>query len=317
MLLGTTGCGLFGGSSNEASGDTGGPVEKPKIKIGVIPSIGMAPLYLAVSKGYFKQEGLDAQLVPMPGDGGSMSSLLGGDVDFTFASYPLLVQAEQKGEGRVKLEIVADAAAARPDMTAVVVKKDSPLRNAADLEDRTIAVPSTRSIADLAVMAGMKAARADTSGIKWKVMDSAAMLPKLQSGDIDAAFLVEPFLSVAQTQLGVWTVFQPTVGRLDGIGLDAYAALEKTTKAYPKTVAAFQRAVYKANRAAATPEGQNALRQELMSKIRIRPEIAALVHLPAYPLTTEPTRLQRVPDLMHEFGLLKQPFDIGPMILES
>jgi NitT/TauT family transport system substrate-binding protein len=75
--------------------------------------------------------------------------------------------------------------------------------------------------------------------------------------------------------------------------------------------------VYKANRDAATPGGQNALRQALMSKIQVKPEIAALVHLPAYPLTTESTRLQRVPDLMREFGLLKKPFDIRPMIFKS
>ncbi len=320
MLLGSAGCGLLGGSSDEAADDPGGPnatVEKPRIKVGIIPSTDMAPLYVAQSKGYFRDEGLDVQLVTLGGGGEVMTSLLGGDVDFTFASYPLLVQAQQKGKGKVNVRIVADASAAKPDTVAVVVKGDSPLRSAADLAGKRIAVSSTGSMADLAVLAGMKAARVDTSGIKWQVMKFPDMLPKLQSGEIDAAFLVEPFLTVAQAQLGVWTVFQPLVGRLDGIGLTGYAAMEKTTSAYPKTVAAFQRAVVRANRLAATPEGQNAIREALMKNAKVKPEIAPVLHLPAYPLTTDPTRLQRVPDLMREFGLIDKPFDIRPMIVKS
>jgi NitT/TauT family transport system substrate-binding protein len=314
VLSGAAGC--FGGPSDDASG-LGGAVEKPDITIGVVPSIGMAPLYVARDQGLFEKEGLNVKLVTLSGGGESLTGLLGGDVDFTFANYPMLVRAQQKGQGKVKVKIVADAVAARPDSAAVVVPRDSPLRDPSDLEGKKIAVPATNSVADLAVMSGMKAARADPSGIKWRSLSYPAMLPKLQGGDIDAAFLEEPYLSVAQAQLGVWTVFEPMVGRLDGIGLSGYAALEKTTQAYPNTVAAFQRAVAEAHRAATTPQGQNALNKALIDQIHVQPEIAAVLHLPAYPLTADPTRLQRVPDLMRQFGLIKEPFDIKPMILEN
>jgi NitT/TauT family transport system substrate-binding protein len=316
MLLATAGCGLFSGS-DDGSGSDGGKVEKSKIKIGIIPSTDVAPLYLAQSQGYFRDEGLDVELVTMGGGGEALTGLLGGDVDFAFASYPLLIQAQQKGAGKVSLKIVADASAARADMAAVVVKGDSALREPKDLEGKKIGVSATGSIEDLAVMAGMKAAKADPTGIQWKVTKVSDMLPKLQSGELDAAFLAEPFVTVAQAQLGVWTVFQPLVGRLDGVGLNGYAALEKTTTRYPNTVAAFQRAVLRAHRAAATPEGQDSIRQALMQKVNVKPDIAPVLHLPTYPLSTDPTRLQRVPDLMREFGLLKKPFDVRPMILEN
>jgi len=314
VLLGTAGC--FG-SSDDGPGSSGGEVEKANITVGIIPSIGMTPLYVAQDQGYFKEEGLNVKLVTLSGGGESMTGLLGGDVDFSFANYPMLVQAQQKGRGKVKVKIVADAVAAKPDLSAVVVKSDSPLRNPEDLEGRKIGVPDTGGMADLAVMSGMKAARADPSGVEWKKLSYQNMLPKLQGGDIDAAFLEEPYLSVAQAQLGVWTVLEPMAGRLDGIGLSGYAALEKTTQSYPNTVAAFQRAVLKAHRAATTPQGQNALNKALTEHIHILPEISAVLHLPAYPLTADPTRLQRVPDLMREFGQIKEPFDIKSMILKS
>jgi NitT/TauT family transport system substrate-binding protein len=316
MLLGTAGCGLFGGSDSD-EGDAAGQVERSRIKIGIIPSTDVAPLYLAESEGYFAEEGLDPQLVPLGGGGDSITSLLGGDVDITFASYPLLVQAQQKGGDAVDLKIIADASAAKPDTAAVVVKADSPLRDPQDLRGKRIGVSSTGAIDDLAVMAGMKIAKADISGIQWKVTKTADILPKLQSGDIDAAFLVEPYLTIAQAQLGVWTVFQPFVGRLDGIGLNGYATLDKTATANPNTVAAFQRAVLKAHRAAATPSGQDAIRKALTQKVNVRSEIAPILHLPTYPLTTDASRLQRVPDLMREFGLIKNSFDVRSMILQN
>ncbi|MGQ0840055.1 ABC transporter substrate-binding protein [Actinokineospora sp.] len=310
----TAGCGLLGGSaSSEPSAD--GKVEKARVKIAIIPSTDVAPLWVAQSEGYFAAEGLEVEFVTKGGGGDVITSLLGGDVDFAFASYPLLVQAQQKGRGQVNLKIVADASAARPDATAVVVAKNSPLRSPGDLQGKKIAVTSTGSMADLAVLAGMKAAKADTSAIKFQQMKFPDMLPKLGSGEIDAAFLVEPFVSIAQAQLGVWTVFQPMVGRLDGIALTGYAALEKTTQESPKTVAAFKRAIERAHREASTRKGDDAIRQALVRNANVKPEIGPVLHLPSYPITTDPTRLQRVPDLLHEFGLIAEPFDIKPMII--
>lgn len=316
-LLVVAGCGLFSEATSDSADDGAAAVEKARIKIAVIPSTDMAPLWVADQKGYFTDEGLDVEIVTLGGGNEVMPNLLEGTVDFAFASYPLLVRAQQQGKGAVDIKIVADASAARPDTTAVVVSKDSPLRSAADLEGKKIAVTSIGSMADLAVLAGMRAARADTSGIQWQVMKFPDMLPKLRTGEIDAAFLAEPFVSIAQAKFGVWTVFQPMVGQLEGIALNGYAALAPTTDKYPNTVAAFQRAMRTAHREAGTPEGEDAIRQALVHEANVEPGIAPVLHLPAYPLTTDPTRLQRVPDLLQEFGIITQRLDIKSMIVSS
>lgn len=311
--MSTAGCGPFGSTGQAAHGQ----VEKPSVTIAIIPSTDMAPLWVAQSEGYFAAEGLNVQLVTVGGGGAVMESLLSGKVDFAFASYPLLVHAQQDGGSKVRLKIVADASAATPDTTAVVVARNSRLRSPIDLEGMRVAVTSRGSMADLAVIAAMKADKANPAGIRWQQLTFPDMLPKLSSGAVDAAFLAEPFVSLAQANLGVWTVAQPMTGRLDGIPLTGYAALEKTTQNYPNTVAAFQRAVQRAQRETSTSEGDRALRQALVRYARVPEGIAPVLHLPAYPITTDPTRLQRVPDLMLEFGLLTTPFDIRPMILPT
>jgi hypothetical protein len=41
---------------------------------------------------------------------------------------------------------------------------------------------------------------------------------------------------------------------------------------------------------------------------------AAIMASPQFPLDTDPVLIQRVADLMQEFGLLRQPYSVAPMI---
>ena len=311
-----SGCSLLGGNSTadvQAAGNT--TVEKSKINISLIPCTDVGPLWLAKKNGYFAAEGLDVTLVNKPSGPDVISSVLGGDADFGFATYPALVQAQLKTKGKVNLKVVADASAAKPDTTAVVVKKGSSLTRAEDLKGKRIAVTARGTMADLAVMAGLRAAKVDWSTVEWKQIGFADMLPKLESGEIDAAFYAEPYVTIAQTQAGVQTVFQPLTGALDGIPLSCYLATEQVTKERPKMVAAFQRAIRKAQTEAATQQGDTEVKQTMVDDANVAPDIAPVIHLPSYPISADPTRLQRVPDLMQQFGVISQKFDIKPMIL--
>ncbi len=311
-----SGCSLLGGSSTadvQAAGNT--TVEKSKINISLIPCTDVGPLWLAKKNGYFAAEGLDVTLVNKSSGPDVINSVFGGDADFGFATYPALVQAQLKTKGKANLRVVADASAAKPDTTAVVVKKGSSLTRAEDLKGKRIAVTARGTMADLAVMAGLRAAKVDWSTVEWKQIGFADMLPKLESGEIDAAFYAEPYVTIAQTQAGVTTVFQPLTGALDGIPLSCYLTTEQVTKERPKMVAAFQRAIRKAQTEAATQQGDTEVKQTMVDNANVAPDIAPVIHLPSYPISADPTRLQRVPDLMQQFGLINQKFDIKPMIL--
>jgi NitT/TauT family transport system substrate-binding protein len=311
-----SGCGLLGGSSsNDAQGND--KLEKTKITVTVIASTDVAPLWVAKKNGYFASEGLDIDIQAKPNGPAVMESITGGTADFGFATYPVLVQSTIKSGGKNPLKVVSDASAAKPDTTAVVVRKDSPLKSATDLQGKKVAVTATGTMADLGVKAGLRAVNADFSTIDWKQMGFADMLPKLQSGEIDAAFYAEPFVSIAQAKAGVTTLFQPMTGPLDGIALGGWIATEKTTKEDPKVVAAFQRVMKKVKEEAATPKGEAEVRQALVDNANVPPDVAPVLHLPVYPLTTDATRLQRVPDLLTEFGVIKDKFDIKPLILTS
>jgi NitT/TauT family transport system substrate-binding protein len=46
----------------------------------------------------------------------------------------------------------------------------------------------------------------------------------------------------------------------------------------------------------------------------ITPELASTISMGSYPTGSNQVRLQRVADLMHQFGQLDKPFDVKPML---
>jgi NitT/TauT family transport system substrate-binding protein len=47
---------------------------------------------------------------------------------------------------------------------------------------------------------------------------------------------------------------------------------------------------------------------------QVPPIVAAVMAVNIYPTAIDKTRIQRVADVMYQFGLLRDRFDVGPMI---
>ncbi|MFC5099891.1 ABC transporter substrate-binding protein [Kibdelosporangium philippinense] len=110
LLTAIGGCGALDGSSNNPSGGgsgTNGPIEKPKLRVGLLPVVDVAPLYQAVEKGYFREQGLDVEPVVVASGPKAVESVISGEIDIAFTSYPGAFVAQSKGVANLK--IVADA----------------------------------------------------------------------------------------------------------------------------------------------------------------------------------------------------------------
>jgi NitT/TauT family transport system substrate-binding protein len=69
-------------------------LERPAIKIGLpVEATTYLPIYLAESKGFFKEEGLDVKLFTFKGDAGAIQALAGNSVDINVASLTGLITA--------------------------------------------------------------------------------------------------------------------------------------------------------------------------------------------------------------------------------
>ena len=90
--------------------------------------------FAAQMLGYYKAEGLDVTLLPLPQYGSVAQLVASGKADFGLGSSDQVLEWNSNG-----LPLVAVSATMQHDPQAVMVHKDSPIRDFKDLEGHTIA----------------------------------------------------------------------------------------------------------------------------------------------------------------------------------
>jgi NitT/TauT family transport system substrate-binding protein len=305
--LGLTACGGGKSSSSEA-----GP-EKTRITVGTLPVPDAAPLFIAIQRGFFKAEGLTVKPELIQSSPLATPKLVAGTMDFSLLNYVSTFSIQEKGA--VKFKLVADAFESSANGFLVLTPQDSDIREPEDLAGKKIAEPALSGIGTLAVAATLKNHGLDQSKVTFVAMPFPNMEAALKAGAVDAAWVTEPFITSMQKNLAARTVADTMSGPMADFPIAGWGTVAPYTSKYPKTVAAFQRAMDKAQQIAA---GDRKVVQEILpSYTQIDPHTASLISLGTYPTSLNPTRLQRVADVMQQFGYLHTPLDVGSMILPS
>lgn len=315
ILLAVSGCGLLGGDAEEASGPTAaGGVEKAGIKLGLLPIIDVAPVHIAIERGYFEDEGLKVEPITIQGGAAAIPGLVSGDLDLTFGNFVSFLNAQAKDTAKDVggLRLIMDGYQAKPEMFLVLAKAGSRIKSPKDLAGKTLGINTTRNIAELTFRASLEANNVDPNTVTFKEVPLPDMEAAVENKVVDAAFSSEPFITRAQRNSGQVAVLDAASGPTDGIPIAGYGTTGKFVRDNPKTVAAFQRALVKGQRDASD---QALVRQLLTEYAKVDKETAALVHFGEFPTTLDATRLQRVAALMRTYGLLETDFDVKPMLV--
>jgi NitT/TauT family transport system substrate-binding protein len=304
----TTGCSALGSDDSASSGGNAS-VEKAKLNISVLSAADLAPLYLANQDGFFKQEGLEVNITVAASGAATITKLVAGEADIIFSSYVGLFVAQSKNAADIKL--VADAVSAAPNSLMLMATPNSSVKTVQDLAGKKIAITAPGTASDTLTKAIMKANNVDFSKVTWVPMGFPEMPTALSKGDVDAAFMSEPVLTQAAKTTGATPIVDVASGPTADFPVAGYAALGKFASENPKTVAAFQRAMKKA-----TDETTDRAKVEpiVVKYAKVDADTAALITLPNYHSTMDPRRLQRVPDLLQEFGLISKRVDVTTML---
>ncbi len=185
------------GSSTPSAGGTDGDagLSTDVVKIGYFPNVTHAPAIIGLADGHFQSAfGDDVTIETATFNSGTeeIEALFAGGIDIGFIGPSPTVTGWQKSNGEA-LHVIAGAAA---NGAALVVRDgiDSP----ADLEGLTIATPSLGNTQDVAARYWLKEEgfETDTEGggdVHIQPQDNATALTALQIGDIDGAWVPEPW----------------------------------------------------------------------------------------------------------------------------
>ncbi|HEY0450979.1 ABC transporter substrate-binding protein [Actinophytocola sp.] len=314
-----TSCGLLGGSdaSNAPAQGGSGGLEKTSIKVSIMKTTDLAPFHLAMKKGFFDKEGLKVEFVQAPSGGESVTKLVAGEVDISYSSYTPFFLAESKGAAQKNggIKIVADAASAGPGSTMVVATPDSSVKSVKDMANKRVAITATGTISDLLTMSTLKTNNVDWKGITWVKTPFPDTAARLKAHEVDAAFVTEPFLTQTMRVAGAQPIFDTAVGPTADMPVAGWGSTGKFVKDNPNTIAAFQRAMQKGTDLALSD--RSLVEPLLVEFSGVDEDTAKMATLLTFQSKLDATRLQRVPDLMLEFGVIKNTIDASKMVVAS
>lgn len=308
VVASVSGCGALGGSDSSASSNSGN-LEKPKIKVSILPTTDLGPFWLAMDGGYFKNEGLEVESVVAASGQASMTKAISGEVDIAFSTYTPFFIA--KSTGTADLQLVADATSVNPKTNQIVTVPTSPVKTINDLAGKRIGITAKNTASDLLTRSVMKDHGVDFSKVQWTQIQLPNIADALKQGQIDAAYLPEPYVTQAAKVAGATPVIDINTGATQDFPLTGYGTTTKWVQGNPKTLAAFQRAMQKATR---DSSDRAKIEPLLVKYAKIDTDTASLLTLPGYGSTLDARRLQRVPDLLLQLGAITAGIDAAPMI---
>ena len=284
--------------------------EKPDLVVGAIKAVTASGLYVAQQRGFFAAQGLHVTIVPTTGSGPVMADLLNGALDISFGNYVSFIAAQAAGAAR--LRILAEGNNATAHEQEIVVLPHSPITSVAGLRGKTVGVNALANVATLIVSSVLAENNIPPSSVRLVAIPFPAMGTALAARQIDAAWLVEPFLTETQTKYGAESVADGDQGATRNFPVSGYAATTAWVNRYPRTAAAFVRALTRGQQLADTD--RPLVEQVLPRYIGISHQVATLVVTGDFPASVEATQIQRVADIMHQFGMLETHFDVTAMI---
>lgn len=279
------------------------------MRVGALSIVSHIPLQAAVENGFFRDEGVKAEIQVLAGTPHIVSALVGGSLEAGTTAYPSLFAAQEAG---MELIVVSgnhrEVGYPRP-YTGLLVREDSGIRTIKDLEGKIVAVAGIKTM-DYAVQAElMSRAGADPKKVHWAEMPFPAQGAALRTKTVDAFLGVDPFYTAELEQGGVRSISNHFADIHPKFPVGGWVVMEPWMKKNPETVEGFARAIAKGiDFLSRYPEKRGEI---VVRYTRMKPELAAkLQFYPIFDKYVDGEALQMVADLALKWDLLRKKLDV-------
>ncbi len=183
----------FSSSSRQMS------LETTKIRVANLPVVHGLPIYVAIEKGYFKQAGLDVELVPFQAPNQIIDAIMTGQVDFTSPSGALGITgiADYKNPGKLKIYAISGGSHGNSGADLIIAASSS-LKNISELRGKKLGILAGtiqwRTIAREIMGQNNIDIDKDLTIVE---LAPAIQIQALASGQVDALLALEPIPTTA------------------------------------------------------------------------------------------------------------------------
>jgi NitT/TauT family transport system substrate-binding protein len=278
------------------------------ITIGTIPIDPTAEVYYAQEMGFFKKAGLNVTITPFASGGAIAAAVVGGAVNIGLADAVSMTSAHARG---VPLTYIAPAGVYKKgaETYVIAVPENSPIKTAKDFAGKTIAVNGLKNINEIPTDAWIDNNGGDAKNTKFIEMPFPAMLPALDSGTIDGAAIVEPFMTIAAGK-GKYRLISLTDKNLaPAFGVAGWTTTKEWAAAHPDLVKKFAAVM---NETAKWANANHDKSSVILAKMA--PELTAKMERAYYGERLDPAMLQPVIDATAKYGVIPKPFPAAEII---
>lgn len=284
--------------------------EKREIKISISPTADAAAVEVALQKGYFEAEGLNVKREISQSGALALPKLENGGLDVVYCNY--LTVYEKQASGAMKLRIINEGHLGGKGFVVILVNPKSKITKISQLRGKRIAVNVRKNIAELLAAITLRINGVNPKNVKFVEVPFPDVAAALKARRVDAALTAEPFITQAETTVGATQLADTMTGPLSSFPINGYIVTDEFVKQYPRTAAAVQRALGKAQRDLANDE--QLVREVLPKFTKIDKNTAEVIRIGEFPTSVNPVRLQRVADFMKQFGLLEERLDVRQLL---
>lgn len=306
VLATTAACGSDSGDGGSADGSL------EQVTVGIIPIVDVAPIYLGDQQGFFEERGIDLTLEAGQGGAAIVPGVMSGQFQFGFSNVTSLMLARSEG---LPLKIVAPGNSSTgvegEDFSAVVVAGESDIQSAKDLAGKTVAVNTLNNIGDTTVRESIRKDGGNPDDVEFVELAFPDMPAAVASGNVDAAWVVEPFVAISEDQ-GHRVVAWNLVDTAPELMIAGYFASEELIDSDPELVENFVAAITESlEYAEAHPDEARAIVQ---TYTEIDDALIEKVTLPKWPTEVNEESTQKLADLAEQDGLVKEPVDVAALL---
>jgi NitT/TauT family transport system substrate-binding protein len=287
------------------------PVEKVTLRLGYAPIADAAQIYVGMEKGYFAEEGIEIKLEQLASGAQILEAVGVGSVDVGLSSYVPLVLANAGG---VPLQAITGGPVedkAHPEH-AILVKKDSALKTVADLAGKTVALNGRRNIDHMILQELLEKNGLKEDQIRITEIPFPRMETVLDAGEVDAACVIEPFVTRAVEHGNMRVLTRNFVAVYDRIPISCYVARTDWISKHPDVLRKFRIGFKKATKLCL--ENPEETKPIIAKYAKLTDDEIHKVGLPTFAAETNAGDLQELIDRMLKRGLIKQTMNARDLV---
>lgn len=289
--------------------------EPVTIRASTIPTTDNAAFEVARAKKFFDAEGVTIDTTPTVGGAAGIPALVAGQIQLASSNIVSIILAASQG---LDVEIVVpgdSSGTAPPDLAGMVAKPDSTIQSGKDLEGKRVAVNARNNIIWLYCREWVARTGGDPSKVTFVEVPFPQMLDAVRAGRVDAAMMVEPFLSAGKEQQSVKSVAWPFSEVQKNIPIAQFVATKAYVKDHPDVVGALMRGYDRGVDWADANKTAPDYFQIVAGYTKLDPKRLESMISPLFVKKVSVSGVQQVIALMKKNGLLEKDVDAASLIL--